>query len=324
MLLAGDIGGTKTNLGIFSDDCVMLAEKTLPSGQYDSLEALVADFCKQVDLDVDRAAFGVAGPVENGKAKATNLPWQIDEVQLQKALGLSSAKVINDLVATAYAVPFLDSEDVVTLKTGEPMLHGNIAILAPGTGLGEAFLTWGGKRYQSHASEGGHSDFAPTSDVQIGLLQYLRERFGHVSVERVGSGKGLPNIYAYLKESGVASESPRVVERLKAVDDPTPVIVNAALDPDQKCDLCSATLDLFAGIIAAEAGNLALKVFSTGGVYLGGGIPRRILPVLQRDTFIQAFQGKGRMSEVLDRMPVKVILNTKAALLGAARFGLAE
>ena len=242
MLLAGDIGETKTNLGIFSDDCVILAEKTLPSGQYDSLETLVADFCKQGEQDIDKAVFGVAGPVENGRAKATNLPWQIDEVQLQTTLKLSSATIINDLVATTYAVPFLDSEDVVTLKTGEPMLHGNIAILAPGTGLGEAFLTWGGKHYQPHASEGGHSDFAPTSDVQIGLLQYLRERFGHVSVERVGSGKGLPNIYAYLKESGVASESPWIVERLKAVDDPTPVIVNAALDPDQRCDLWTGQL----------------------------------------------------------------------------------
>ncbi|MFQ5796624.1 MAG: glucokinase [Candidatus Bipolaricaulia bacterium] len=325
MLLAGDIGGTKTNLAVFSSEAgprAPLAEATFPSGDYPSLRALVREFLAQISLSVDRASFGVAGPVVAGRATITNLPWIIDETQLQEALSLSSVRLLNDLVAIAHAVPFLEPDDLHTLNQGEPTPGGAMAIIAPGTGLGEAFLTWGGSRYWAHGSEGGHADFAPTHPVEVELLGYLQDCLEHVSYEQVCSGRGLPNIYNYLKDSGYADEPPWLAEQLAATDDPTPVIVNAALDEEADCELCAATLNLFVSILGAEAGNLALKVLATGGVYLGGGIPPRILSALKGERFMEAFRHKGRLSDLLDRMPVHVILNPKVALLGAACHGL--
>jgi glucokinase len=325
MLLAGDIGGTKTNLAVFSAETGLrapLAEATFPSADYPSLEALVREFLDQVDLKVDRASFGVAGPVAAGRAEITNLPWVMDGTQLQEVLNLSSVRLLNDLAAIAHAVPFLEPDDLHTLNVGQPVPAGTMAVIAPGTGLGEAFLTWGGSRYRPHASEGGHTDFAPTNPLEVELLRYLQDRFGHVSCERVCSGRGLPNIYAYLKDSGYADEPAWLAEQLAAADDPTPVIVNTALDEEKPCELCVATLNTFVSILGAEAGNLALKVLASGGVYLGGGIPPRILPALEQGRFMEAFQRKGRMSDLLARMPVHVILNPKVALLGAACHGL--
>jgi glucokinase len=326
MLLAGDIGGTKTDLAVFSAETgprLALAEATFPSGRYPSLEVLVREFLGQIDLAVQRASFGVAGPVVGGRATTTNLPWVIDATQLEQTLGLSSVRLLNDLVAIANAVPSLEPSDLHTLNAGEPVHGSNVAVVAPGTGLGEAFLTWDGTRYRPHASEGGHADFAPTTPLQIELLRYLKDRFGHVSYERVCSGRGLPNIYAYLRDSGAAEEPAWLAERLAEVDDPTPVIANAALDGERHCELCVATLETFVSILGAESGNLALKVMATGGVYLGGGIPRRILPALQQERFTRAFTDKGRFSDLLARMPVHVILHPKTALLGAACYGLA-
>jgi glucokinase len=325
MLLAGDIGGTKTNLAVFSAETGLrapLAEATFPSADYPSLEALVREFLDQVDLKVDRASFGVAGPVAAGRAEITNLPWVMDGTQLQEVLNLSSVRLLNDLAAIAHAVPFLEPDDLHTLNVGQPVPAGTMAVIAPGTGLGEAFLTWGGSRYRPHASEGGHTDFAPTNPLEVELLRYLQDRFGHVSCERVCSGRGLPNIYTYLKDSGYADEPAWLAEQLAAADDPTPVIVNTALDEEKPCELCVATLSTFVSILGAEAGNLALKVLASGGVYLGGGIPPRILPALEQGRFMEAFQRKGRMSDLLARMPVHVILNPKVALLGAACHGL--
>ena len=342
MLLAGDIGGTKTALAVFSPEAgprAPLAEATFPSGRYPSLEALVQEFLTQVNLKVERATFGVAGPVVAGQSRITNLPWVMDELQLQKALGLSGVRLLNDLEAIANGVPSLEPADLHTLNVGEPASGGAIAIIAPGTGLGEAYLTWDGSHYQAHASEGGHTDFAPINPLEIGLLSYLLERLGHVSYERVCSGRGIPNIYAYLRDSGYAEEpdwlavwnirvagfavrpgtySTRLAEQLASADDPTPIIVNNALKSDSACDLCVATLNSFVSILGTEAGNLALKVLATGGVYLGGGIPPRILPALEERRFLDAFQAKGRMSDLMERMPVHVILNPKVALLGAA------
>jgi len=325
MLLAGDIGGTKTNLAVFSPEAgprVPLAEATFPSGHYLSLEAVVREFLAQVDLPVEQASFGVAGPVVAGRATVTNLPWVMDEAQLQEALSLSPVRLLNDLEAIAHAVPFLQPDDLHTLNEGQPVVGGNIAVIAPGTGLGEAFLAWDGSRFQAHASEGGHTDFAPTTPAEVGLLRYLLDRFEHVSYERVCSGRGLPNIYAYLKDSGFAEEPPWLAKQLVAADDPTPVIANAALDKEKQCPLCIETLNTFVSILGAEAGNLGLKVMATGGVFLGGGIPYRILSALKQDRFMHAFQHKGRMSDLMTRMPVHVILNPKAALLGAACHGL--
>jgi glucokinase len=325
MLLAGDIGGTKTNLAIFSPEAGLrapLAEATFPSTDYPSLEALAREFLSQVNLKVERASFGVAGPVAASQAKITNLPWVMDETQLRETLNLSSVRLLNDLAAIAHAVPFLESADLHTLNVGQPDTGGAIAVIAPGTGLGEAFLTWDGSRYRPHASEGGHSDFAPTNLFEVELLCYLQDRFEHVSYERVCSGRGLPNIYAYLKDSGYADEPTWLTEQLAAADDPTPVIVNAALNGERRCKLCVATLNAFVSILGAEAGNLALKVLATGGVYLGGGIPPRILPALEQERFVRAFRHKGRMSDLLAGVPVHVILNPKVALLGAACHGL--
>jgi len=325
MLLAGDIGGTKTNLGIYSLEKGArepLAESTFPSPKYPNLETLAREFLGQVDVTVDSASFGVAGPVVKGQAKITNLPWVIDEEHLRKTLHLSSVRLLNDLEAIAYGVPSVGSEDLHTLNEGVAILGGTLAVLASGTGLGESFLTWNRTCYQAHASEGGHADFGPTSTIEIDLLHYLHNKFGHVSYERICSGSGLPNIYAFLKDRGYAKESSWLADRLKAVDDPTPIIVNAALDKERPCELCIATLRIFVSVLGAEAGNLALKVLATGGIYLGGGIPPRIIPALEDEHFMESFTGKGRFSELLSRIPVHVIMNPKIALIGAACYGL--
>jgi glucokinase len=325
MLLAGDIGGTKTNLGIYSLEKgarEALAEATFPSPKYPNLETLAREFLAQVDVTVDSAIFGVAGPIVKGQAKITNLPWVIDEAHLRKTLHLNSVRLLNDLEAIAYGVPSVGSEDLHTLNKGEAILGGTLAVLAPGTGLGEAFLTWNRTRYQAHPSEGGHADFGPTSKIEIDLLHYLHNKFGHVSYERICSGSGLPNIYAFFKDRGYAKESSWLADRLKAVDDPTPIIVNAALDREKPCELCIATLRIFVSVLGAEAGNLALKVLATGGIYLGGGIPPRIIPALEDEHFMESFTGKGRFSQLLSRIPVHVILNPKIALIGAACYGL--
>lgn len=324
LLLAGDIGGTKTNLAIFSSEAGghdPLAEATFPSSNYASLEAVAAEFLAQTGFTVERAVFGVAGPVIEGEATITNLPWKMSEQHLADTLELSSVALLNDLVAIANAVPLLEPEDVQTLHQGEPSPGGAIAVVAPGTGLGEAYLTWDGSRYHAYASEGGHADFAPVNAIQVELLQYLQERRGHVSYESVCSGKGLPNIYDFLKKSGYGEEPAWLAGQLAGAGDRTPIIVKGALDQERSCELCRATLDTFVSILGAEAGNMALKVLASGGVYLGGGIPPRILPALDQD-FMEAFWNKGRFSHLLSQIPVHVILNPKAALIGAACYGL--
>jgi len=326
MLLAGDIGATKTNLAIFSHERGPrrpLAEATFRSADYPCLESAAREFLHDVDISVDRACIGVAGPVVGGRATGTNLPsWTIDEVELVKELGLSWARLLNDLEVIAYSVPILGGDDIYTLNAGRSTPNGTIAVIAPGTGLGEGFLTWDGSRYQAHPSEGGHTDFGPNSCLELGLLCYLQKRFEHVSYERVCSGMGISNVYAYLKAAAYADEPLWLTEKLERVEDKTPVIVSVALDSTRECKLCSTTLDLFISILGAEAGNLALKLMATGGIYLGGGIPPRILPALRQGTFMCAFANKGRLSHVVESIPVHVILNSRAALWGAAYYGL--
>jgi glucokinase len=330
MLLAGDIGGTKTNLALYSSQGTArqlpFIEATFPSGNYPSLEAIINQFLSNLNLPeaIDYACFGVAGPVVNRSATVTNLPWVMDESQLAHTLHIPYVHILNDLEAIANAVPLLGPADVSTLNEGHAVSQGAIAVIAPGTGLGEAFLTWDGNKYQAHTSEGGHADFAPSNELEIDLLRYLFARYRHVSFERVCSGKGIPNIYNFLKESGYANESPELAERLAVAEDPTPLIFNAALRADEPDKICVATLNTFVSILGAETGNLALKVLATGGVYLGGGIPPRILPLLAKGQFMQAFQRKGRFTELLGHIPVHVILNPKVALLGAASAGLAS
>jgi glucokinase len=325
MLLAGDIGGTKTNLAIFSLDGelrVPLVEATFPSGQYESLEALVAEFLSRNNVTIERASFGVAGPVVAGQAKVTNLSWSMDEQRLQETLHIPQVRLLNDLDAMAHGVPFLQPEDLYTLNTGKAVADGTLAVIAPGTGLGEAFLTWEGDRYHAHASEGGHTDFAPTNSSEMELLRYLQGRFEHVSYEHVGSGIGLPNIYAYFKEVVSLTEPAWLTAQLATTNDPTPIIIAAALDKTRDSEICRATLSTFVSILGAEAGNLALKVLANGGVYIGGGIPPRILPYFMNETFLHAFQAKGRFTQMLANIPVHIVTNPKLALLGAARHGL--
>jgi len=327
MLLAGDIGGTKTILALYTPEDGprnAIAQFTYPSAKHESLEAVVREFMEQTRAKIERATFAVAGPVLGSKAQITNLPWVMEESQLRETLGLSSVKLINDLVAVGYGVPELHLEELCTLQEGKPIPGGAIGVVAPGTGLGETFLIWDGKRYCANPSEGGHTDFAPTTPLQIGLLRHLQEKFGHVSYERICSGIGLPNIYNYLKEMGYAAEMEAVTAELEKTSDLTPIIIQAALAQENPSDLCRTTLDTFVEVLGAEAGNLALKILATGGVYLGGGIPPRILPVLANGTFTRAFRDKGRFCDLLSQIPVHVILNPKTGLLGAASHVLGD
>ncbi len=324
MLIAGDIGGTKTDLAIYSTESgphAPLAETERHSADYPSLQAMVLEFLGQVKMSVDVASFDVAGPVINGHVKTTNLPWVMDENTLAKDLNLKAAHLLNDLEAVARAVPALRGEDVVTINKGEPVANGPIAIIAPGTGLGESFLTWNGSQYIAHGSEGGHSDFAPTDERQIRLLTYLLPRFGHVGVERVCSGIGVPNIYEFLRDEENIPERPEVAQMIASAKDHTKVIVSAAVDPQHPSDLCQATVEMLVSILASEAGNLALKVLATGGVYIAGGVALHLVNALQEPRFMQTFSRKGRFKDLIERIPIHVI-TTRAALVGAATFGL--
>lgn len=326
MLLAGDIGGTKTHLAIFSLRTGPTHEKDaiFKSADYPSLEAIVQKFLADAGLSVAKAVFGVAGPVVNGESKVTNLPWHITEANLSQTLQLpsTSVKLLNDLEAIAYAVPHLAADDLSPLNGDnlDPNLGGHKAVIAPGTGLGEAILFHHNHQFHVLPSEGGHTDFAPHNNLQMGLLRYMMDRYNHVSYERVCSGGlGIPNIHAYLQNVRAAEESPQVAEALRQARDPTPIIIQAALA--NECELCRATLNIFVSILGAEAGNLALKVMATGGIYLGGGIPPRILTKLKDGTFMAAFVNKGRFADLLRRIPVYVILNENPGLLGAAHYG---
>jgi len=324
MLLAADIGGTKTDLAVFSHEAgphSPLVQGEVHSADYPSLQVLAAEFLSKVDIPVERACFDVAGPVIDGHAKVTNLPWTMDEASLASDLNLKSVRLLNDLEAVARAVPILRPIDVRTLNAGQPVLNGAIGVIAPGTGLGESFLTWDGSKYVSHGSEGGHADFAPTDERQIGLLRYMLERFDHVGIERVCSGIGIPNIYEYLRDIEKIPEGPQISQLIAASKDRTAAIVTAAADLQHPSKLCAATGDTFISILASEAGNVALKVLATGGIYLAGGIPLHVLSALQDPRFIECFTRKGRFAELMKHIPVHVILS-RAALLGAAVYGL--
>jgi glucokinase len=320
MLLAGDVGGTKTILALYSTDGDLLpgVEKTYPTTGYPSLEAVAAQFLAETGASVERAVIGVAGPVVEGRSSGTNLPWTMHEETLKRDLGLLEAKLLNDLEATAYGVLHLGPEDLFVLNDA-PARSGTKAVIAPGTGLGEAILFYRDGRHHVIPSEGGHTDFGPSNLFEIELLRYLMGKFAHVSYERICSGIGLPFIYGYLRDNRYAPEIPSVAQALREAADPTPVIVQAAMAGE--CELCIAALNSFVSILGAEAGNLTLKVMAIGGIYVGGGIPPRILPKLRDGTFMAAFVNKGRFADALSRVPVHVVLNPKTALLGAAWYG---
>lgn len=325
-VLVGDIGGTKSFLALFSQDKGPrdpLVETTYSSLQFQSFEDMLQEFLVENKEKVDVVCFGVAGPIINEKAQVTNLKWAVDGSSLRSRFHWELVRLINDLEAIAYSLPLLKKEDLHTLNAGKPVKNGCQAIIAPGTGLGEAFLTFDGNTYHAHPSEGGHSSFAPTDPLQMGLLKYLKDiGHQHVSFERVCSGgSGIPNLYAFLKTTGL-DEPAWLAEQLAAAEDATPVIVTAALDASQPCPLAKETLRLFVSILGEEAGNLALKVLSTGGLFLGGGMTPHILPALEKPHFLESLRNKGRFRPLLTDMPVHVILNNRAGLFGAASFGL--
>ena len=325
MLLAGDIGGTKTVLALYAENAAKdtltpIAEEKFPSKYYDSLEDVVNSFLNGRSEKPFIASFGVAGPIMGNQAKVTNLSWQIDTAVIQQKTGIPNIHLLNDLESIATAVPHLSGDDLAVINEGERNPTGAIAVVAPGTGLGEGFLVWNGDKYIACPSEGGHAAFAPTSAIQRELLAFLEHRFTHVSFERVCSGNGIPNLYQFLKETDRFEEPIWLHDQLESEADPTPVIMTAAVN--KQAAICTATLDLFLDILGSECSNMAVKVLSTGGIFLGGGIPPRIVPQLQDGRFMANLTDKGRFSQMMHDMPVNVILNAKAGLLGAAYYGL--
>jgi glucokinase len=318
MVLAGDVGGTKTNLGLFLKGKrrpLAKAIETYPSRKALNLEQIIEQFLAKHPVSISSACLGIAGPVKNGRCKTTNLPWTVSERKIKNRFGWDKMRLINDLAATAWAVPVLTEREFFALNRQRPARGGNLGLIAPGTGLGMALLVSKDGQYVPVPSEGGHSDFAPQSEAELALWLYLSQRVGHVSVERVLSGPGLFIIYCWLKYTGQAEEPAWLAEKISE-NDPSRVIAEAALVDEQP--LCVKTLDLFVSIFGAAAGNLALTGLTTGGVYLGGGIPPKILPKLKEDIFMKAFTNKGRFRWLLGQIPVRVIMNDKAALLGAA------
>lgn len=317
-ILAGDIGGTKTNLGIFVKGKrrpLLRNFNSYPSRGYRGLEDIIAQFLSENPFKINRACFGIAGPVEKGRCRTTNFPWDVFESRIKKVFKLKKVRLINDLSAMAASVPYLVQSEIFPLNHGRLQKNGNISLIAPGTGLGQALLVYSDGGYIPVPSEGGHADFAPGNELEAGLLKYLWKEYGHVSFERIISGIGILNIYNYLKSTGKYSEPAWLSEEI-AGDDPARAINEAACEKGQK--LCLKTVDIFLSILGAAAGNLALTGLTKGGVYIGGGMPPKMLWRFKEDIFMKAFVKKGRFSGLMEEMPVNIILNSHAALMGAA------
>jgi glucokinase len=317
-VLAGDIGGTKTRLGVFEigeSGLRTLEVRLYSSEKAEGLEEIVAEFMAGRTTGWSAACFGIAGPVTDRRVRTTNLPWVVDAGNLERVTGISGVILLNDLEATAWGVTRLEEDQLHVLNPGRSDACGNGAVIAAGTGLGEAGIHRNGDAMRPFACEGGHASFSPTDELGDGLLRALRPRFGHVSWERVLSGSGLANLYRYLLSVDGLEEPEWFVEAERA-GDPTPKITAAGLGGS--CAVCARTLELFARLYGEEAANLALKMMATGGVWVGGGIAPRIVPVLAGGAFMRGFLTKGRMNPLLESMPVKIVLDDRAALFGAA------
>jgi glucokinase len=320
MILAGDVGGTKVHLALYdfiNGKLRYTRDAKFPAKKYSGLEEIVKEFAGKDKATA--ACFGVPGPVRDGRLRLTNLPWTLDSRELSLNLGIDHVFLINDLEANGYGIAELASDQIYTLSEGDSSQVGNRALVSAGTGLGEAMLIWNGRTHVPYPSEGGHADYAPRNDDEIDLLRYLRQKYnGRVSFERVVTGMGLTAIYEFLREVRGIEEPAWLAAKVSAAADPNTVITEMALTA--KSELCEKALDMFVSAYGAEAGNLALKLLSVGGVYLGGGIAPRILEKLKDGTFMKAFTDKGRLSQLLVNMPVRVILESRAALMGAAAF----
>jgi glucokinase len=327
MILAGDVGGTKVNLALYefaAGKLKLLHEQKYPAQKYSGLEEVVREFMSTyaVGKTIAAASFGVPGPVRAGKLRLTNLPWDLDSHQLSLDLNIMHVFLINDLEANGYGIPELSADQIYTLSAGDRAAAGNCALVSAGTGLGEAILVWNGKTHTPMASEGGHCDFAARNDIEIELLQYLKRTLGgRVSWERVVSGIGLKNIYAFLRDEKKMEEPTWLRDRMQG-EDPNAVIGECG--ENGTSDLCRRTLEIFVASYGAEAGNLALKALANGGIYLGGGIAPKILKTMKNGMFMQAFIDKGRLGNLLRQMPVHVLLESRTALIGAAAYAEAR
>lgn len=326
MILAGDVGGTKVHLGLYDfqhGQLTHVRDERFPAHEFSGLKEIVRRFLEESDCpEITAACFGVPGPVRGGRLRLTNLPWVLDSRELSADLNITHLFLINDLEANGYGVPELTSEQIHTLNIGDPGAVGHRALVSAGTGLGEGVLVWNGKTHVPMASEGGHCDFAPRSPLDIELLTYLRRKLGgRVSFERVVSGQGLTNIYTFLRDEKQMEEPAWLEERMKA-EDPNAVI--GEVGEQGTNELCAKTLEIFCSAYGAEAGNMVLKVLATGGMYLGGGIAPKILKSMCGGGFMHAFTDKGRLSEVCIHTPVHVILESRAALMGAAAYAEAR
>jgi glucokinase len=323
MILAGDIGGTKARLAYFQPQnghLRMISERVFPSREYSELGEIVSKFLQDSATRPDVACFGIAGPVQNGRVETSNLPWIIEQSRLAKQIQLPATLLINDLEANAWGIGALTAQDLVPLTRVSPSA-GNQAVIAPGTGLGEAGLFWNGSQHQVFASEGGHTDFGPRGELQTELLRFLASRYDHVSYERILSGPGLVNVYEFLRSKGGGDEPAGFAAQLSQGDAAATISLSALNGTNR---VAEQALDIWISVYGAEAGNLALKTMATGGIFLGGGISPKILPKLTGPLFMRAFLDKGRLRPLLESMPVQVITNEKAALLGAARCAAAK
>ncbi len=327
MILAGDVGGTKVDLALYDfveGKLQLMKEQRYPAPKYPGLEAVIREFISAhaQGKTIAAASFGVPGPVRGGRLRLTNLPWDLDSHQLSINLKIEHVFLINDLEANGYGVPELSADQIYTLSEGDPGAAGNCALISAGTGLGEAILAWDGRTHTPMASEGGHCDFAARNEIEIALLQYLRRELnGRVSWERVVSGIGLKNIYAFLRDDQKMEEPAWLRDRMQR-EDPNAVIGECG--ENGTSELCSKTLEIFVASYGAEAGNLALKALSNGGIYLGGGIAPKILKTMKNGLFMQAFVDKGRLGNLLQQMPVQVLLESRTALIGAAAYAEAR
>lgn len=325
MILAGEIGATRTRLAAFETEGNLLkcvVEKTYPSQEHSGLGEILPQFTRTEGIPVHSACFGVAGPVRAGRSKISNLPWTIDCRELASQLKLPAVGLLNDLEAYAYGIDALESKDFVTISAGSENAEGNRAVISAKTGLGMAGLYWDGFRHHPFACEGGHADFGPRDPMQIELLAYLQKKYGRVSCERVLSGPGLHDIYDFLRDTGKSEEPAWLREQMSTAFDRSPLISHLALEG--KSTICDQALSIFVSVFGAEAGNCALRYMTTGGIYIGGVIAAKIARKMQDGTFMESFVDKGRMESILKDMPVQIIANDDCGLIGAARYTLVQ